>query len=91
MTTYIKHFDNDESKPILLAYKPNVALISFAGDYGYELTEEEKLNLIDTLEQSTSVEQILQTLHGYRYYTKNNYVYNIISDNSYLCFKIERR
>lgn len=51
---------NHES--IQRAYKPDVALLCFDGDYGYELAEDQKLALIEVLERATSFSNFFDIL-----------------------------
>lgn len=77
-------------------YKPNVALISLSGDYGYELNYEQALELMKVLEQATSFSRFFDLLpvgFAYRYHCqdRNNYKVLAQSENGYTMWSAESR
>ena len=93
MKTLITKNDNGV---ITKAYKPDVALINFCGDYGYELSEEEKCGLIDILESSDSFSQFFDKIpigyaHHYNCPGERNLKLRALSYNNYLMWSAESR
>ena len=94
MKTLITKNDNGV---ITKAYKPDVALINFCGDHGYELSEEEKRELIDILESSDSFNQFFNKIPiGYANHyscpiSKLNRQLCALSYNNYLMWDAESR
>lgn len=87
---------NDCENIITKAYKPDVALLNFCGDYGYELSEEEKQELIDMLESSDSFSQFFNKVpigyaHHYNCPDKLNMQLRALSYNGYLMWSAESR
>jgi hypothetical protein len=77
-------------------YKPDVALISLSGDYGYELSDTQVLELAKVLEQATSFSRFFDLLpigFAYRYYCPDRGNYKVLaqSDNGYTMWSAESR
>lgn len=90
------NFANSGRSGIQRAYKEGVALISFCGDYGYELTEQEKSALINVLEAAESFSHFFDILpagFAERFRVSDNSGWSVCAEsfNGYTCWSIESR
>ena len=93
MKTQITKNDNGA---IIKTYKPDVALINCYGDHGYELSEEEKRELIDILDSSDSFSQFFDKIpigyaHHYNCPGERNLKLRALSYNNHLMWSAESR
>ena len=53
-----------DGKCIVKAYKPNVCLVSFYADFGYDLSENVKKRIIKKIEDSKSFDDFVSKIDG---------------------------
>lgn len=98
MKTRVFNWDYAETgrRGIQRAYKEGVALVSFGGDWGYELEEAQKLALVNVLEQATSFSHFFDILpagFAERFSLPHEHGMTVRAEsiNGYVCWSIESR